>query len=782
MTTALQDSGTVARPTRKPHYQVLSEFALGLVSLSIVVGFGRVFNDASFLGPLTLVVVLTHVFLATVRRRNWGIALSGLVGIIGLALVCTYLFFASSTRFLLPSGATITQLRDALSSSWNTFQNVTAPAPAETGFLLACAVALFFAVFLADWAAFRLWSPWEAIVPATTLFVFCSLLGSIVNRVPATALFVAAALAFILVHSVAKRETSAGWLSADVDRGSRALLRVGVALGLVAALSGVVIGPFLPGADSDAVVCFSKCAEGAHAGDRFTISPLVEIQSRLIDQANVELFTVQSPTKAYWRMTSLDTFDGNSWRSKGKFTVADGDLNSSLAPTDNTLVDQQYHISALARLWIPAAFQPVHVSADAKARYQSDSATLIVDTDLDTSDGLSYDVQSKIPSFDPDQLRQANPTIPSDIADRYLALPNDFSLKAQTAAKAQTDGKVTNYDKALALQDWFRSEFTYNLKVPPGHSDRAIDDFLDRRQGYCEQFAGTFAAMARSLGIPARVAVGFTWGESDPNTPNLYHVRGDNAHAWPEVYLGQYGWVAFEPTPGRGDPSNTRYTGVNAQQATQDGTPSSTSSTATTSTVPGGPPTTTPPSPLDPNGLPDQVDTSSGSSVDAGFWASWLGKAAIVALLLVPVALIYIVAVIWLPERRRRKRRERARDPSSQVQVAWQESVEDLSVVGVARVSAETNDEFASRAGGQLPETAQVISVLARDADAAMYAQDLVDASAVERARSGATSINLAVRSHSTTGRRLKRALDPRRLRSPRTKGTPRHRATSDDR
>src|SRR5206468_2365908 len=102
------------------------------------------------------------------------------------------------------------------------------------------------------------------------------------------------------------------------------------------------------------------------------------------------------------------------------------------------------------------------------------------------------------------------------------------------------------------LQDWFRANFTYTLQVTPGHDEAAMDRFLAQKQGYCEQFAGTFAAMARFLKLPARVAVGFTAGTLGAD--GRWHVTGKEAHAWPEVYLTGYGWVAFEPTPGRGLP------------------------------------------------------------------------------------------------------------------------------------------------------------------------------------------------------------------------------------
>ncbi len=78
--------------------------------------------------------------------------------------------------------------------------------------------------------------------------------------------------------------------------------------------------------------------------------------------------------------------------------------------------------------------------------------------------------------------------------------------------------------------------------------------------GYAEQFAGTYAATARAVGLPSRVAVGFTTGAFDPSI-NTYRVSGKHAHARPEVWLDGIGWRRFEPTPGRGAPDDQIYTG-----------------------------------------------------------------------------------------------------------------------------------------------------------------------------------------------------------------------------
>jgi hypothetical protein len=99
------------------------------------------------------------------------------------------------------------------------------------------------------------------------------------------------------------------------------------------------------------------------------------------------------------------------------------------------------------------------------------------------------------------------------------------------------------------MQAWFRSigGFSYSLERDPGTSASHLMDFLANRIGYCEQFAATMAIMARAIGIPARVAVGFTPGEQQDD--GSWIVRAHDSHAWPELFFNGIGWVRFEPTP-----------------------------------------------------------------------------------------------------------------------------------------------------------------------------------------------------------------------------------------
>jgi len=133
---------------------------------------------------------------------------------------------------------------------------------------------------------------------------------------------------------------------------------------------------------------------------------------------------------------------------------------------------------------------------------------------------------------------------------QYLAVPQT----SHVADIAATAGDVTRnaagpYEQALALQSYFRDtqNFTYATQVPAAATDDAVWDFLGSKTGYCVQFATAMTIMARTVGIPARLGVGYLPGTLDDDGSHV--VTGKDSHAWPELYFPSSGWVRFEPTP-----------------------------------------------------------------------------------------------------------------------------------------------------------------------------------------------------------------------------------------
>ncbi|HEX5912110.1 MAG TPA: transglutaminase-like domain-containing protein, partial [Rubrobacter sp.] len=135
-------------------------------------------------------------------------------------------------------------------------------------------------------------------------------------------------------------------------------------------------------------------------------------------------------------------------------------------------------------------------------------------------------------------------------ADRYTQLPPTGLERTRALAGRLTESTTNPYDAVLRMNQYLKETYPYDLSIPPQMEEMdAVEYFLfEQKRGYCEQFSSSLAVMARSLGIPARVATGYAPGEYNPFT-GYYDVRASDAHAWVEVYFPGYGWSTFDPTP-----------------------------------------------------------------------------------------------------------------------------------------------------------------------------------------------------------------------------------------
>lgn len=740
---------------------VSAEVGLLLVSVATVVGMHRLFAGGAWLAPLLVQTIAAHVVVGGLRRRGVPLSLSALLTAAASIIVMSWTFYWSSTVAGIPTGTTADLMRADLDAAWLLYKDVVAPAPVETGFLLASGAAIWCIAFVADWAAFRLWVPFEATLPAGTLFLFTSLLGADTGQAGAAAIYGAALLGFLLLHRVARQEVVSHWVTEHRSDGRRSLLIAGSALGALAVLAGTLIGPNLPGADSPGLLDPRDLNEQDNS--RVTVSPLVDIRSRLVEQSSLEVFTVRADTRAYWRLTSLERFNGTIWSSSGSYGEADEDLPESVE-TDvvTTDVNQSYTISALAAIWLPSAFEARSFRADdVDARYDEESSTLIVDNSVPTSDGLAYEVVSAAPRYDAAELAGDDAVAPDEILGKYLALPDGFSPRVGQQAQELVAGQPNPYGRAVALQNFLRG-FTYDLNVQPGHSGDVLEQFLfETRRGYCEQFAGAFAAMARSVGLPARVAVGFTPGEIDPADPTLFRVRGEHAHAWPEVYFEGAGWVPFEPTPGRGIPNAEPYTGVPEEQAAP-GQPEATvvepQTTPTTQPATGGQPDDS-----STDTTIEQQPTGGADEADKSFIERYITDPARRILpWVLGLIVVYLVACPGLLALHRRLRRQRAVGPQAQIALAWVEASEAAELVGFSQAPSQTYAERARHLADDLPATASESLQLARLIEAAHYAPVGVDDAAVEAAWQASEAVARDAWSQTSWTGRARRWLDPR--------------------
>ena len=160
-----------------------------------------------------------------------------------------------------------------------------------------------------------------------------------------------------------------------------------------------------------------------------------------------------------------------------------------------------------------------------------------------------YTVVSSVPDVDAAALRAAGTDYPPQIVESYLQLPPDLPPELIAyATEVTASAPRTAYDRAVAIEAALR-RLPYTLDVPAPPADRELTSWFlfDLQQGYCDYFATAMVVLARLNGIPARLAVGYTMGQFDPQRGD-YRVTELNAHSWPELYFPGYGWIPFEPT------------------------------------------------------------------------------------------------------------------------------------------------------------------------------------------------------------------------------------------
>ena len=162
----------------------------------------------------------------------------------------------------------------------------------------------------------------------------------------------------------------------------------------------------------------------------------------------------------------------------------------------------------------------------------------------------SYNVTTWVSTASPEQLRAAGEEYPLHVFTRYTQLTRDMPERVKELAESITAGAETPYDKALAVEAYLKT-LPYSLEMsPPPYDADGVDHFLfDQGQGYSEYFSSAMAVMLRSVGVPARVAAGYTTGDPLGEIP-AFAVADSHSHGWVEVYFPGYDWIPFEPTPG----------------------------------------------------------------------------------------------------------------------------------------------------------------------------------------------------------------------------------------
>ena len=733
-----------ARPAKaidnaQPMYaHVPATVALTFLTAVTAISLCRVFPDWAYLRPMLVVCFGVHAVMCLLRVLKVSAWLALPAGLVALAVLIGLIYFRDSTRFGIPTGDTIEQFRISMRLVWRQFPRAVSPVPSEGSFAIAATTALGLCAWLADSFAFRAFGRAEAVVPAGVVFVFTSALGVNRNRVPVAALWVGAAILTIAALRMAHARDDSAWMGRR-RQSLWSALPAAVACALFATTGAVAVAPQLPGA-GDKALLDTRNRDGDVTE---VVSPLVDIRSRLVNKGNVELFTVKTNTPRYLALTALGQFDGTRWSTLGEDTrVADGTLTQP--PPNSELVLQQITVRKLGGALAPAARTATAATWQGRSLlWANEAGALYADGGLQP--GYQYQVTSADNDPSPDDLRTA--TVVGAPNPAYYDLPKSLPAEVRGLAQQITAGAATPYDEARAIQDYFRKNFTYSLTVQRGHSNDAMLNFLSIKKGYCEQFSGTFAAMARSVGLPTRVMVGFTPGIL--RADNLYHVAGRHAHAWDEVWFDGFGWVLFDPTPGRGAPGSEQHTGTAAAQETGNGTAGGTVDKSTPT------PTFQPPLSQRPSA---ENGPSTGGSVPRPTLKPVSDGGSSGALIIAAILLLIVAWVVGMPRVLNRWSRRRLRDPADRVTSAWAATVRSLTMAGAPRVAGSTPLEYAKSIDVGRAETVEIARLVTR----AVYSPRGVDNGAADRSELLRSEVDAACRARMSMVARLLDHLDPR--------------------
>ncbi len=360
---------------------------------------------------------------------------------------------------------------------------------------------------------------------------------------------------------------------------TRALAAAGRRVGLWSVLLALCVPLLLPGLHPSKLftsgpgIGGTGGAGGASAG---LPDALLQIATQLQDKTPTQVLTytttatsnVQTFDPQYLREASYDTLTDKGWMPDyqtgtaqlGTLPAPQGLVSMLPAAHVVTRVTVGADVPSSPLTFLPMPYPPVQVAVEAPGLWLTDPE-LMVFSDGGSIAGQSYQATSLVVDPSPADLRAAPAPPPRALAPD-LKLPVSYQLATlRQLADKIVAGQTTEYGKVNALALWLADNGTYSTSVKPFTTASGMVAFLKTRTGSCVQFAWSMTVLARLLGIPARLASGFTAG-SPTKQPDHYVVKTSDSHAWTEVYFQDYGWIRFEPTPsGQGTAVPPNYMG-----------------------------------------------------------------------------------------------------------------------------------------------------------------------------------------------------------------------------
>lgn len=527
---------------------------------------GAAYDSLAWVLPVAGAVLLVAGIGELCRRFAVPVLLTPLLTVVAVFGYLTAVF-ASDTAIggVLPDAAAVRSLSAEVSQGFSDMRLLAAPVPTNTGMVLITVAGVAAVALLVDLLAVTLRRAALAGLPLLALFAVPSaVVPNGVGWLP----FVLSAGGFLALLLAEGRDRLGRWgrplglgravtaVTPDAEEHAETspLAAVGRRIGAAAVGVALFLPALVPGLSGGV---FGGSGGGLPTGNGSnsvtTFNPIVALKGYLERRTPKELMRVTTSDRdpGYIRMAALDRYNGTTWSesslSGGKRSrIADGmpapaGLDNKLTPSAR--VRTTIKVDNLDVHWLPTPYPPT--TAKAKGDWRYDAATQTIFSSRASTRKLKITVFSRKVAPDPEMLRQA--AVPDESLSPFVELPTNISESVQTLVDTITRNKPTAYDKAVAIQNYFRTSFSYDVSVPRGNSNRDLDNFIQFKRGYCEQFAAAMAIFARIEGIPARVSIGFTRGERRKD--GSWSVTTADAHAWPELYFAGAGWLPFEPTP-----------------------------------------------------------------------------------------------------------------------------------------------------------------------------------------------------------------------------------------
>ena len=456
------------------------------------------------------------------------------------------LFFAPGTAFLavIPTWETFGRFGALIGEAVTSINHQSVPADPNTAIVFLLCAGVGAMAVLADLLAISAERPALAGVPLLVILAVPAITGSGLTDL----------VIFLLVAAM--------YLWLLQRRGRVQQLRFSLALGAGMLAATLALPVLLP-----------AVAESPSVGDRgggfaAGINPVVNLGDDLRRGAiqTALTYTTDSGQGNYLRLVSLQNFSGDGW-APDKVSIDRGNTTTKFGPpsglsgdVESTVDRTHITVDQLDSPWLPVPYPSVKITGlDGDWFWDQDALT--VSSPDRSSWGEDYTVDSLVLAPTPDQLTTAGTSVPIGL-ERYLQLPEGMPEVIASTARKVASSAASNYEKALALQEFFRNgDFEYSESAPvqqgfDGSGMEVIAKFLEVKKGYCIHFASAMTVMARSIGIPARMAVGFLPGVLTTNRDegrNVFRVTTHELHTWPELFFEGVGWVRFEPTVSRGD-------------------------------------------------------------------------------------------------------------------------------------------------------------------------------------------------------------------------------------